>query len=56
VIDGDIGYPTPTLARDGVLKQVLPKLQEMGIYSRGRFGSWKYEVQCTGESERYFFC
>jgi len=43
-IDSITGYPTPTLERDGVLKQVLPKLQEMGIYSRGRFGSWKYEV------------
>jgi hypothetical protein len=40
----DHGYPTPTLERDGVLKELLPKLQEKGIYSRGRFGSWKYEV------------
>ena len=40
----DHGYPTPTLEREGVLKQLLPKLQEKGIYSRGRFGSWRYEV------------
>ncbi|KAJ2920091.1 hypothetical protein MD484_g362, partial [Candolleomyces efflorescens] len=40
----DHGYPTPTLERDAILAQVLPKLQEKGIYSRGRFGSWKYEV------------
>lgn len=40
----DHGYPTPTLEREGVLKVLLPKLQEMGIYSRGRFGSWRYEV------------
>jgi protoporphyrinogen oxidase len=40
----DHGYPTPTLEREGVLKQVLPKLQDMDIYSRGRFGSWRYEV------------
>ncbi|CUS15618.1 unnamed protein product [Tuber aestivum] len=40
----DHGYPTPTLERDDVLKQLLPKLQAKGIYSRGRFGSWKYEV------------
>lgn len=40
----DHGYPTPSLERDGVLKQLLPKLQAKGIYSRGRFGSWKYEV------------
>lgn len=40
----DHGYPTPTLEREGVLKELLPKLQDMGIYSRGRFGSWRYEV------------
>lgn len=40
----DHGYPTPTLEREGVLKQLLPALQEKGIYSRGRFGSWRYEV------------
>jgi len=40
----DHGYPTPSLEREGVLKQLLPKLQAMDIYSRGRFGSWRYEV------------
>lgn len=40
----DHGYPTPSLEREGVLKQMLPALQEKGIYSRGRFGSWRYEV------------
>ncbi len=40
----DHGYPTPTLEREGVLKQLLPKLQDKSIYSRGRFGSWRYEV------------
>ena len=40
----DHGYPTPTLEREGVLKQLLPKLQDLDIYSRGRFGSWRYEV------------
>ncbi|KAI9696077.1 MAG: hypothetical protein M1836_005908 [Candelina mexicana] len=40
----DHGYPTPSLEREGVLKQLLPKLQAKGIYSRGRFGSWRYEV------------
>ena len=38
------GYPTPSLARDGVLAQALPWLRERGIWSRGRFGSYKYEV------------
>ena len=40
----DHGYPTPTLERDGVLKDLLPRLQDLDIWSRGRFGSWKYEV------------
>ncbi|KAL1960914.1 hypothetical protein VTO42DRAFT_5898 [Malbranchea cinnamomea] len=40
----DHGYPTPTLEREGVLTQLLPKLQARDIYSRGRFGSWRYEV------------
>lgn len=40
----DHGYPTPSLEREGVLKQLLPKLQERDIWSRGRFGSWRYEV------------
>ncbi len=41
----DHGYPTPSLEREGVLKQLLPALQDnYDIYSRGRFGSWRYEV------------
>ena len=40
----DHGYPTPSLEREGVLTQLLPKLQDLDIYSRGRFGSWRYEV------------
>ncbi|KAL2213797.1 UDP-galactopyranose mutase [Sarocladium strictum] len=40
----DHGYPTPSLEREGVLKELLPKLQDMDILSRGRFGSWRYEV------------
>jgi protoporphyrinogen oxidase len=38
------GYPIPTLERDGILGEVLPALEGLGIYSRGRFGAWKYEV------------
>lgn len=38
------GYPTPSLERDGVLKEALPWLRSMNIWSRGRFGSYKYEV------------
>ncbi|KAL8819506.1 MAG: hypothetical protein Q9223_002070 [Gallowayella weberi] len=41
----DHGYPTPSLEREGVLKKLLPTLQDQyDIYSRGRFGSWRYEV------------
>jgi hypothetical protein len=40
----DYGYPTPSVERDAILKAVLPKLEPFGIYSRGRFGAWKYEV------------
>lgn len=38
------GYPTPSLGRDAVLKEALPELRSKGIWSRGRFGSYKYEV------------
>lgn len=40
----DHGYPTPSLEREGALKQILPYTLEKGIWSRGRFGSWRYEV------------
>ena len=38
------GYPTPSLGRDAVLAQALPWLRQQSIWSRGRFGSYKYEV------------
>ena len=38
------GYPTPFLGRDALLADVEPRLRAMDIYSRGRFGGWKYEV------------
>jgi protoporphyrinogen oxidase len=38
------GYPTPSLQRDPALETLLPALEQKGIYSRGRFGAWKYEV------------
>jgi protoporphyrinogen oxidase len=38
------GYPVPSLARDAALDAVLPALEARGVYSRGRFGAWKYEV------------
>lgn len=38
------GYPTPSLERDGVLEKALPFLKEHNVWSRGRFGCYKYEV------------
>lgn len=40
----DHGYPVPTLTRDSLLATIQPWLQSKGIYSRGRFGGWRYEV------------
>lgn len=38
------GYPTPSLGRDRALEVLLPALEASDIWSRGRFGAWKYEV------------
>ncbi len=43
----DYSYPTPTVERDAILSRVIPYLEQHGIYSRGRFGMWKYEVSNT---------
>ena len=37
-------YPVPTGDLDQALSIIQPWLAEHGIYSRGRFGAWKYEV------------
>jgi protoporphyrinogen oxidase len=38
------GYPTPGLHRDDALAEILPFFESKNVYSRGRFGLWKYEV------------
>ena len=38
------GYPVPFLGRDELLAEVQPLLDEADVYSRGRFGSWRYEI------------
>ncbi|MFZ5495238.1 MAG: protoporphyrinogen/coproporphyrinogen oxidase [Verrucomicrobiota bacterium] len=38
------GYPTPGLHRDEALATLLPFFAGHGVYSRGRFGAWIYEV------------
>lgn len=38
------GYPTPGLHRDEALAEIIPFFEKHGVFSRGRFGLWKYEV------------
>ncbi|MEX2400657.1 MAG: FAD-dependent oxidoreductase [Rhodothermales bacterium] len=38
------GYPTPWLGRNDVLERAEKYLRQYQIFSRGRFGAWKYEV------------
>lgn len=38
------GYPVPSLNRDPVVVPALKRLEQSKIFSRGRFGGWKYEV------------
>ncbi|HEY6259510.1 MAG TPA: FAD-dependent oxidoreductase [Xanthobacteraceae bacterium] len=38
------GYPTPGLHRDETLREIIPEFERCGVYSRGRFGMWRYEV------------
>jgi protoporphyrinogen oxidase len=37
-------YPVPTMKRDAALGHIQPWLMDHDIFSRGRFGSWKYEI------------
>ena len=43
----EYAYPTPAVDRDAILSDVIPWLEARGIFSRGRFGMWKYEVANT---------
>ncbi|QOX79026.1 FAD-dependent oxidoreductase [Trichlorobacter lovleyi] len=44
LIDIPYSYPVPTLSRNSALQTIQPYLEDQGVYSRGRFGAWKYEV------------
>jgi protoporphyrinogen oxidase len=44
LIDAPYSFPVPFLGRDKVLKDVQSLLVKKGVFSRGRFGGWKYEV------------
>jgi protoporphyrinogen oxidase len=43
-------YPVPTLGRDAALATIQPWLAAHDIYSRGRFGAWRYEIGNTDHS------
>ncbi len=40
----DMSYPVPSVGRDAALGTIQPWLREQGIWSRGRFGAWLYEI------------
>lgn len=40
----EYAYPVPTLDRDAALAEVVPWMEARGIYPRGRFGTWRYEI------------
>jgi protoporphyrinogen oxidase len=44
LIARDYTYPIPSIERDAALAVIQPWLEKRGIYSRGRFGAWKYEI------------
>ena len=50
LFDAKYSYPTPSVERDSILAQAIPFLEQHDIYSRGRFGMWKYEVANTDHS------
>ena len=40
----EYGYPIPCIRRDEALSELIPFFEAHHVYSRGRFGMWKYEV------------
>lgn len=44
LLDVPHSYPIPTLARDKALAIIQSYLEANNVFSRGRFGAWKYEV------------
>ena len=43
-------YPVPFLKRERLLATIQPWLEWKDIYSRGRFGGWRYEVSSQDHS------
>jgi protoporphyrinogen oxidase len=50
LINAEYAYPIPTLGRDEALNTIQPYLVRNSIYSRGRFGAWRYELGNTDYS------
>ena len=46
----EYGYPVPFLKRKQLLATILPWLESKGLYARGRFGGWRYEVSSQDHS------
>ncbi len=44
VIEREYTYPIPSIERDAALAVIHPYLESHNIFSRGRFGAWRYEV------------
>ena len=44
LLDVDQTYPVPTIKRDPALRVIQGYLMGEGIFSRGRFGAWMYEI------------
>lgn len=44
LMDIPYSYPIPTLGRGAALAKIQPFLESHGVYSRGRFGAWRYEI------------
>lgn len=44
VEDIPYAYPVPTVERDLSLATIQPWLEGRDVFSRGRFGSWRYEI------------
>ena len=44
LIKSEFAYPIPAIGRDSLLKYIQGSLEDNSIFSRGRFGAWKYEV------------
>jgi protoporphyrinogen oxidase len=43
-VDVEYAYPVPTVERDRALETIQSWLADRNVYSRGRFGSWRYEI------------